>query len=106
MGRDVRHSLSTGHRAQEIGAVVWPAGATVVRRLSLAPPTGISSCPADFGIVVLIGFSYPGRADVGLWYRASGCETLDNGRIGSFEGGNPSFYNAFLDTIDLPAPVG
>jgi hypothetical protein len=93
-------------RRTQLGRVEAGTLSTVVRRLSLAPPTGISSCPADFGIVALIGFSYPGRADVGLWYQASGCQTLDNGRIGSFEGGNPSFYNAFLNIIDRLSPPG
>jgi hypothetical protein len=81
--------------------------ATVVRRLSLAPPTGVSHCPADFGLVAVVGLSFAGRPDVGLWYDASGCQTLDNGRIGAFEGGNPSFYNAFLSVVDrLSPPVG
>lgn len=94
-------------RRTRLGRVEAGTLSTVVRRLSLAPPAGISSCPADFGITALIGFSYPGRADVGLWYQASGCQTLDNGRIGSFEGANPSFYNAFLNTIDrLSPPIG
>ena len=78
--------------------------AATVRRLNLEPPAGISSCPADFGVVALIGFSYPGRPDVGLWYHAGGCQTLDNGRIGAFEGGNPSFYNGFLNTVDRLSP--
>jgi hypothetical protein len=78
--------------------------ASAIRRLNLAPPTGVTHCPADFGLVAVIGFSFPGRADVGLWYEASGCQTLDNGRIGAFEGGNPSFYNGFLNTIDRLSP--
>ncbi len=81
--------------------------AAVVRQLSLAPPTGVSHCPADFGLVAVIGLSFPGRTDVGLWYHASGCQTLDNGRIGSFEGGNSSFYNGFLSVVDrLSPPLG
>jgi hypothetical protein len=81
--------------------------ATVVRQLSLAPPTGVSHCPADFGLVAVVGLSFAGRPDVGLWYDASGCQTLDNGRIGAFEGGNPSFYNGFLSVVDrLSPPVG
>jgi hypothetical protein len=76
-----------------------------VRQLNLAPPTGISHCPADFGLVAVIGFSFPGRPDVGLWYDASGCQTLDNGRIGAFEGGNPSFYNRFLSVVDQLSPT-
>jgi hypothetical protein len=58
-------------------------------------------------LVAVIGFSFPGRPDVGLWYDASGCQTLDNGRIGSFEGGNPSFYDGFLNVVDrLSPPLG
>jgi hypothetical protein len=78
--------------------------AGAVRQLSLAPPRGISHCPADFGLVAIIGFSFSGRPDVGLWYQTSGCQTLDNGRIGSFEGGNPSFYNRFLSVVDRLSP--
>jgi hypothetical protein len=78
--------------------------ATVVRRLDLTAPSGVTNCPADLGLVAVIGFAYPGRADVGLWYHASGCQTLDNGRIGAFEVGNPSFYNGFLSTIDRLSP--
>ncbi len=78
--------------------------AATVRQLDLKPPAGVSSCPADFGVVAVIGFSYAGRPDTGLWYRASGCQTLDNGRIGAFEGGNPSFYNSFLNTVDRLSP--
>jgi hypothetical protein len=77
---------------------------TAVRRLSLAPPAGVMHCPADFGVVTVIGLSFSGRPDVGLWYQATGCQTLDNGRIGSFEGGNPSFSNGFLTTIDHLSP--
>lgn len=76
--------------------------ATAVRRLNLTPPTGVMSCPFDSGLVVVIGFSYPGRPAVGLWYHASGCQTLDNGRIGAFMGGagDPGLWNAFVTTLD------
>jgi len=76
----------------------------VIRQLDLRAPTGTYSCPADIGTVVLIGFSYRARADVGLWYAASGCQTLDNGRIGAFEPGNSSFYLGFQETIDRLSP--
>ena len=78
--------------------------AEAVRSLSLRPPAGVAMCPADFDTNALIGFSYLGRPDVGLWYHASGCQSLDNGRIGSFETANPSFYNGFLVTIDRFSP--
>jgi N-acetylneuraminic acid mutarotase len=78
--------------------------AGAIRSLDLRPPTGTFSCPADIGTVALIGLSYPDHADVGLWYAASGCQTLDNGRIGAFQGGNPTFYNGFQGTSDRLAP--
>jgi hypothetical protein len=77
----------------------------VIRQLNLAKPSGVFHCPADVGFATIIGFSYPGRSDVGLWYQASGCRTLDNGRLGAFQGANPSF-GAFESLIDgLLPPV-
>lgn len=78
--------------------------ANVIRDLNLAAAVGVAACPADFGSVALLGFAYLGRDDVGLWYRTSGCQTLDNGRIGAFEDGNPSFYDAFASVIDRLSP--
>jgi hypothetical protein len=78
--------------------------AAAVRRLDLSRPVGVFHCPAAFGTVAVIGLSYPGRPDVGLWYAASGCQTLDNGHLGSFQGGNPSFYNDFQKLIDKLSP--
>jgi len=79
--------------------------ATAVRGLSLRPPPAVPfACPADIGTVALIGFSYSSRPDVALWYDASGCQTLDNGRLGSFQGANPSFYVGFEGTINRFAP--
>jgi hypothetical protein len=78
--------------------------ATAVRKLSLKPPTAVFHCPADFGSVGLIALSYNGRGPVGLWYSDSGCQTLDNGRLGSFQGANPSFYNGFEKVIDKLSP--
>lgn len=80
--------------------------AAALRKLDLAPPAGVTPCPADFGAVALIGFAYPERPDVGLWYHASGCQSIDNGRTGAFETGNPSFYNGFVPVVDsLSLPV-
>ena len=71
----------------------------VIRRVDLARPSGVFHCPSDVGSVTIIGLSYPGRPDVGLWYEASGCRTLDNGRLGAFQGANPSFGD-FQSVID------
>jgi hypothetical protein len=93
LGRQVRLS------SQQAGVL-----ATAVRTLSLRPPTGNFSCPVDVGTVALIGFSYASRPDVALWYSASGCQTLDNGRLGSFQGANPSF-GGFEEAMDKLAPA-
>jgi len=78
--------------------------ATAVRKLGLRPPSGTFSCPASVGTVALIGFSYASRPDVALWYSASGCQVLDNGRLGSFQGANLSF-GEFEEAIDKLAPA-
>lgn len=78
--------------------------ATVIDAISTAAPQGVASCPAAYGSASIIAFAYPSRADVDLWFNDSGCETLDNGRIGANEVGNPSFYNAFLTLVSQLAP--
>jgi hypothetical protein len=95
---------ATLKRQARLGPTQAGVLATVVGRLNLAAPSGVTNCPADFGLVAVIGFSYPARADVGLWYQASGCQEVDNGRIGAVEVGNPSFYNGFLTTVDRLSP--
>src|SRR5579871_1549828 len=67
--------------AAEAGQLV-----TVIRRMDLRRAHGVFHCPADIGLATVIGLSYPGRVDVGLWHKASGCQTLDNGRLGAFQG--------------------
>ncbi len=99
-GELVRQVRLTRAQAQALSAAV--------RSLDLKAPaglwTGAAHCPADFGTVALIGFSYATHRDIGLWYEASGCQTLDNGRIGASETGNPSFYDRFLSTVNRLAP--
>lgn len=79
--------------------------AEAVRGLDLRPPTGKYDCPAAIGAVEIIGLSYNSGPDVGLWYSASGCKSLDNGRLGSFEVGNPSFYETFEEVINDPSSI-
>jgi hypothetical protein len=78
---------------------------TAIDRVSTAPPHGSYSCPAIIIGNVIIVFSIPGRADVDIWWTDSGCQTLDNGVIGAFEGRNPSF-NGFLTTIGALPSAG
>ncbi len=77
--------------------------AETIGHISLEAPAGAGACPMDVGLVVILGFSYPSGTDVGLWYAASGCQTLDNGRIRAYELGNPSFYIGFVQAIDSVA---
>lgn len=77
--------------------------AAKVRALDLKAP-GPALCPDDIGSFAMIGFSYPARPDVGLWYWTSGCQILDNGRIGAGETANPSFYVGFLQEVNKLSP--
>lgn len=85
-------------------AVVAVHLATVIDAINTAAPQGTVACPADFGSASIIAFEYASRSDVDLWFSDSGCETLDNGRVGAFEPGNPSFYNSFLTLMNQLAP--
>ena len=42
--------------------------------------------------------------DVDVWWNDSGCQTLDNGRLGAFEDGNPSFYKTFQNAYTRLVP--
>ena len=78
--------------------------AGVIARLSLKAPPGLMSCPADFGSVTIIAFSYRHRPDVDLWYDDSGCESLDNGHVRSSEPNNRLFYAGFEPLIGALSP--
>ena len=79
--------------------------AGAVDAISTAAPTGTSSCPSDRLSVSIIAFSYPSIPDFDLWFKDSGCETLDNGRVGASETGNPMFSDAFDPLIEAWAPA-
>jgi len=98
-------TLLVGHRALD-GSEAENLAA-VITRLDLRRPSGVFHCPADVGLVTIIGFSYSGRPDVGLWYKASGCQTLDNGRLGAFQGANPSFsdFQSAISAFEAPLPL-
>jgi hypothetical protein len=78
--------------------------AGAIDRVSTAAPKGAYSCPAGWNTATVIAFSYRGRPDADLWYYDSGCQTLDNGWIGAFQGGNQNFYLRFVPLIDRLAP--
>jgi hypothetical protein len=45
----------------------------------------MTSCPMDGGSFTVFALSYPGRADVDLWWHSTGCQSIANGVIS----GNP-----------------
>lgn len=79
--------------------------ASVVNKIDLAKPKGNFNCPAMFDSVIIIAFRFGHTDDVDLWWSDSGCQTLDNGRLGGFEGANPSFYQTFQSTYAELVPV-
>lgn len=78
--------------------------ARALARVSLVQPKGMFSCPADFESLAIIVLHYAAGSDVDIWYRTTGCQTLDNGYILAFEGANPSFYNTFVDAYARLVP--
>lgn len=98
-----------GSRTQPAGPMALGPDAvgTLARALAqvrIGGPPGETHCPADFGSVAIIVLRYADRDDVDLWYRTSGCQTLDNGHVSAFEGGNPSFYDTFMNTYARLVP--
>jgi hypothetical protein len=88
LGRPVRLSAP--------GAV---AVVDAVRRVELIGGTARRvSCPIDTGDVAVIELRYRHRRPEELWWKDSGCQTLDNGRIGASRTRNPSF-TAFQDAV-------
>jgi len=92
------------YRQVRLPAVKASELAEVIGKVSTKPPKGTFHCPAGWNTATVIAFSYQGKSDADLWYYDSGCQTLDNGRIGAFQGGNPSFYLDFVSLIDRLAP--
>ncbi len=63
------------------------------------------ACPEDSGSKTIIAFTYVSGPDADLWYADAGCQSLDNGTIGAWEEGNPSFYNEFIAAINSLSPL-
>jgi len=78
--------------------------AAVIASLSTAVPTGVFHCPADFDSTTLIVFAYADAPDIDLWFKDTGCQTLDNGKVKVFEAGNPTFFGPFDSLIQKWAP--
>ena len=70
------------------------------------PPSGPPpACPEDSGSATIIAFAYSSSPERDLWYFDAGCQILDNGKIGAWEEGNPTFYNEFISTINALSPL-
>jgi hypothetical protein len=78
--------------------------AGVVDRIGTEVPTGPVNCPDDDESTTVIAFAYSDAPDIDLWFKDSGCQTLDNGRLRVYEVGNSMFYGAFDALIDAWAP--
>jgi hypothetical protein len=94
----------TLYRQVRVLAVEAAELAGVIDKVSTKAPKGFFGCPAGWDTATLIAFSYRAQSDADLWYYDSGCQTLDNGKIGAFQGGNPSFYLHFVPLVDRLAP--
>jgi len=54
-------------------------------------------------MATIIAFGYS-QYSVDIWYQDSGCQTVDNGKIGAWQGGSASFA-AFQTTLVGLAPA-
>ncbi|MFE4949727.1 hypothetical protein ACFQ9V_06415 [Leifsonia sp. NPDC056665] len=78
--------------------------AATLQRLSVAQPTGTVNCPDDTGAFAILAFSYPHHSDVSLWWNTTGCQSIDNGRIGASQIASRSFSD-FQNTFDSAAEL-
>ncbi|MCU1530428.1 MAG: hypothetical protein JWP75_4191 [Frondihabitans sp.] len=83
--------------------------ATALVKVDLTAPSGTVNCPSDSGSFAIIALSYPGARSVDVFWATTGCQVLDNGRLGSWYVTNPSFWafrTAFDKVADLPNGPG
>jgi hypothetical protein len=74
----------------------------VVRKVSLrSPPLGAVNCPNDTASFAIIALAFNGSRDEDLWWKTSGCQTLDNGTVGATETANDSFSYFQITASDL-----
>jgi hypothetical protein len=78
--------------------------AGVIDAMSTAAPPGGAHCPADRPSASIIAFAYANAPDVDLWFKDSGCQTLDNGRVKASAIANPAFDGPFESLISAWAP--
>lgn len=93
---------SNQHLAKTLSADATRRIADALPHVSLARPRGPVSCPADSGAFAILALSYPHHPDVSLWWNTTGCQSIDNGRIGASQIASPSFSD-FQNTFDTAA---
>lgn len=93
---------SDEHLAKTLNADEAQRIADALLHVSLARPRGTVSCPDDSGAFAILAFSYPHHPDVSLWWNTTGCQSIDNGRIGASQIASPSFSD-FQNTFDAVA---
>lgn len=58
--------------------------ASAINNVDLAAPqNGRHNCPAASDSVTLFAFRFGRRDDIDMWWNDSGCQTIDNGRLGA-----------------------
>ncbi len=77
--------------------------AGVIDAMSTAVPPN-AHCPAERPSASIIAFAYANAPDVDLWFKDSGCQTIDNGRVKASEIANPPFDGPFESLISAWAP--
>ncbi|AMM19725.1 hypothetical protein AX769_05660 [Frondihabitans sp. PAMC 28766] len=95
---------STKHLAISLNATEAAQTAASLQQVSLKRPTGTVNCPEDSGSFAILAFSYPRHRDVDLWWDTTGCQTIDNGRIGASQIASDSFAH-FQETLDSAAKL-
>jgi hypothetical protein len=76
----------------------------VIDSISTAVPPDGAHCPAESLSASIIAFAYANAPDVDLWFKDSGCQTLDNGTLEASQIANPIFDGPFEALISEWAP--
>lgn len=87
-GPGPRHTLAKQVR---LAAPAAEALAQATAEVVVGTSTGSVGCPDDTGDVTVIAFGYPHSPPLDLWWRTTGCQTIDNGAVEAEQIANDSF---------------
>lgn len=87
-GPGARHTLAeqidlAADQASRLGAAA--------ARIDVGVSAGSGGCPSDTGTVTVIVFDYRDSPPTELWWRSTGCQTIDNGATEAEQVANASF---------------